>query len=94
MQAPDSPSQPTEKYLSLHVKDEYAQLEMQEDSELMEDLYKILPLTIDTVFDQNQNTINCQFDTLTDLTTASKILELVFQTQLETKKGKGNTAKK
>ena len=62
------------------MKDEYAQLEMQEDSELMEDLYKILPLTIDTVFDQNQNTINCQFDTLTDLTTASKILELVFQT--------------
>ena len=55
-------------------------MEMQEDSELMEDLYKILPLTIDTVFDQNQNTINCQFDTLTDLTTASKILELVFQT--------------
>ena len=62
------------------MKDEYAQLEMQEDSELMEDLYKILPLTIDTVFDQNQNTINCQFDTLTDLMTASKILELVFQT--------------
>lgn len=62
------------------MKDKYAQLEMQEDSELMEDLYKILPLTIDTVFDQNQNTINCQFDTLTDLTTASKILELVFQT--------------
>ena len=62
------------------MKDEYVQLEMQEDSELMEDLYKILPLTIDTVFDQNQNTINCQFDTLTDLTTASKILELVFQT--------------
>ena len=52
----------------------------------MEDLYKILPLTIDTVFNQSQKMIYCQFDTLTDLSTASKILELVFQTPFTAKK--------
>ena len=56
-----------EKYLTLQVKAEYANLEMQEDSELMEDLYKILPLTVDTLFDETCKAINCQFDTLTDL---------------------------
>ena len=56
-----------EKYMKLHVKPEFAQSQLREDSELMEDLYKILPLTIDSLFDESKSTVCCQFDTLTDL---------------------------
>ena len=48
----------------------------------MEDLYKILPLTLETVFMLGQKTINCQFDTLADLHMADKILTLVFQAEI------------
>ena len=48
-----------EKYLSLTVKANYGAAELVEDSELMEDLYKILPLTIETVFDKAANEIQC-----------------------------------
>ena len=65
-----------------------AESELVDDSELMEDLYKILPLTVDTVFLAHDSVINCQFDTLTDLKTACKILELIFGAQ-----GKSITAK-
>lgn len=58
-----------------------AESELVEDSELMEDLYQILPLTVDTVFSTSDSVINCQFDTLNDLKTASKILELIFGSQ-------------
>ena len=61
----------SEKYLSLTLKEEFAvQDEFKEDSELLEDLFKILPLTIDTNFDQSKRVINCQFDTQTDLAMA------------------------
>ena len=40
----------SEKYLRLVVSDKVEATEFVEDSELMEDLYKILPLTIDTDF--------------------------------------------
>lgn len=75
----------TEKYLSLKVSAEFAQNEMQEDSELMQDLYKILPLTVDSLFDESTNSVNCQFDTLMDLETACKILTLVLETPLDSK---------
>jgi len=65
------------------VNPDLAELEMQESSELMEDLYKILPLTVDSIFDETSNEINCQFDTLTDLETASNILTLVFKTHID-----------
>ena len=39
-----------EKYMSLTVKPDVSQAEFIEDSELMEDLYKILPLTIESDF--------------------------------------------
>ena len=69
----------SEKYLSLTLKEEFAvQDEFKEDSELLEDLFKILPLTIDTNFDQSKRVINCQFDTQTDLAMAQKILGLIF----------------
>ena len=48
----------------------------------MEDLYKILPLTVETVFEEVNHTICCQFDTLNDLQTANTILEMVFATEL------------
>lgn len=48
-----------EKYLRLNVKPELSASELQEDSELMEDLYKILPLTVETVFDNVFNALNC-----------------------------------
>jgi hypothetical protein len=47
----------------------------------MEDLYKILPLTIDQVFSADDNVLNCQFDTLNDLNLAVRILELIFGAQ-------------
>lgn len=71
---PNSP----EKYLSLKVHTNVAKKEFLDDSELMEDLYKILPLTLETLSDSDKNTINCQFDTLSDLSMAENILTLVF----------------
>ena len=58
----------------------------------MEDLYKILPLTVETLFEEAPDAICCQFDTLNDLQTANKILQLVFATELAS--GKSQTAKK
>lgn len=72
---PDSP----EKYLSLKVNTKVVKNgEFQEDSELMEDLYKIIPLTVETLFDEVSKVINCQFDSVNDLRTAENILELVL----------------
>ena len=72
---PDSP----EKYLSLKVNTKVVKNgEFQEDSELMEDLYKIIPSTVETLFDEVSKVINCQFDSVNDLRTAEKILELVL----------------
>ena len=71
-------SDSSEKYVSLRVTPLVLQKEFFEESELMEDLYKIWPLTLETQFDEASSVINCQFDTLTDLRTAIKILELVF----------------
>ena len=48
----------------------------------MEDLYKILPLTIESDFRPESRTINCQFDTAQDLDLADQILQLVFSTDL------------
>ena len=41
------------------MKPELSESELQEDSELMEDLYKILPLTVETIFDHVANAMNC-----------------------------------
>ena len=49
------------------MRENIASSEFVEHSELMEDLYKILPLTVDVDFNESARTINCQFDTLTDL---------------------------
>ena len=62
--APDS----IEKYLSLTTNATTVNVaEYSESSELMEDLYKILPLTVDSDFRPDCNTINCQFDSVSDL---------------------------
>ena len=54
------PENTEEKYVSITVGEEVVQRgEFQEDSELMEDLYKILPLTVDSVFDETSNVIHC-----------------------------------
>lgn len=71
-------SESPEKYVSLRVTPNVLKNEFFEESVLMEDLYKIWPLTLETLFDEPARAINCQFDTLTDLRTAIKILELVF----------------
>ena len=54
------PDNTEEKYVSITVGAEVVERgEFQEDSELMEDLYKILPLTVDSVFDETSNVIHC-----------------------------------
>ena len=45
----------------------------------MEDLYKILPLTVDTVFNQDALSIVCVFDTAQDVLTSEQILTMVWQ---------------
>ena len=67
-----------EKYMRIHVEPALGADMLREDSSLMEDLYKILPLTIATSFDPAASLINCQFDTATDLKTAEQILQLVL----------------
>ena len=52
--------------------------EFVENSELMEDLYNILPMTVESNFRSHINTINCQFGCASKLKLAEKILELVF----------------
>ena len=41
--------------------------QLQEESTLMEDLYKIMPLTVDTTFNQQSVSIICVFDTSQDV---------------------------
>ena len=77
----------SEKYLRLVVSEKVEATEFVEDSELMEDLYKILPLTIDSDFQPDSNLISCQFDTLTDLDMAQNVLQLVFSSEFSTGKG-------
>ena len=55
----------------------------------MEDLYKILPLTVETKFDQGEASVYLQFDTQNDLSTAKQILSLIQKGA----KGKKNVTK-
>ena len=68
-----------EKYIILTVDAEkMTGAEFFDNSELMEDLYNILPLTVESDFRSHINIINCQFGCASDLKLAEEILELVF----------------
>ena len=53
--------------------------QLNDQSILMEDLYKILPLTVDTVFEQAESCIVCIFDTVQDVLTAEQILNQIWE---------------
>ena len=44
----------------------------------MEDLYKIMPLTVETVFNQSDSSIVCVFDTVQDVMTSEQILSMIW----------------
>ena len=54
----------------------------------MEDLFKVLPLTIQTKSVESQRVIFLQFDSLTDLQTADQILTLLNHGNTKTKQTK------
>ena len=76
--------EPCEKYLSLKLDaQKVGTEEYTEMSELMEDLYKILPLTVESDFKPQNHIVNCQFESASDLKLAKQILDLVLSTDHE-----------